>query len=378
MSRKLTLMFIILLCLVSSGQLHKSRAASPPILASIAGDIWSWDGPGSAPKSRTQWGYNNDPILSPDGKTIAYKSVAKIAVDVIKAGNISGGAGDLPATIWLLDVASNDAKRIADQPANASFSKQNVPDFYGIRSEPSWSPDGTQLAWTEMAQGGKYQLVVYSVDSGTSKVLVKNVPPQQNYEGYAPMLVSWGESGIAVLKRDAVTDSNGLHIEGSVLIYDATSGKLIRTSEKVREALNFFWILNVPKNNTWEVAIVTYDSNKIGWKLVNLANGKVSDLQGIPQLFNPQSPDGLHINPASLDSVENWAIADASGAIDTITLAGNPDAFLSQLKISPDGDQIAYVTENDVTITDGKLPVSTTLGKDLRGIVWGQLAWRIA
>ena len=48
------------------------------------GDLWSWDGTASALKQVTNWGFQQDMSLSPDGKQVAYTSYPQVVADFIR------------------------------------------------------------------------------------------------------------------------------------------------------------------------------------------------------------------------------------------------------------------------------------------------------
>jgi dipeptidyl aminopeptidase/acylaminoacyl peptidase len=145
----LSLFFLACATRTSTAQAQPPQQA--PLILNIQGDLWAWAGPGTKLQRRTNWGYNKAPVVSPDGKQIAYKSTAQVAVDAIRRVGGYGG-GDLPANIWVLDVATNNAVRVADQPKDASLMNPNRPDKYIVRSDPAWAGDGTLVVWTELGQ----------------------------------------------------------------------------------------------------------------------------------------------------------------------------------------------------------------------------------
>jgi hypothetical protein len=112
---KVMLTAIFAMCLVFPTFTYAKFAN--PLIMTYQGDLWAWDG--VQIERRTTWTQNFPPVISPNGAWIAYKSVAKVAIDAIAAFGHPGGGGELPATIWLLNVATNDAIRIGDQPLNA-------------------------------------------------------------------------------------------------------------------------------------------------------------------------------------------------------------------------------------------------------------------
>src|SRR5258706_13109526 len=118
MNRKLYRAAIIAALLLIIGRsVVAAQQTNGTVLLQIRGDLWSWGG--SQVQRRTNWGYNQVPVLAPDSKSIAYKSTAQLAVDAIKRTGPIGG--DLPANLWLMDTATGATIRIADQPDGAAF-----------------------------------------------------------------------------------------------------------------------------------------------------------------------------------------------------------------------------------------------------------------
>src|SRR5579859_1369165 len=235
-------------------------SGSSPVVIGYKGDEFTWTGnPTDKLTQRTEWGYNDAPVVSPDGSTMAYASVAQVYVNAIAAHGAIGGAGVPPQSIWLMDVAHpgpNDANRIAGQPAYASIFDPKIPNHYTIRSNPTWSPDGKAVAWTEMTvsgdKAGNYQLVTYSTQIGMTTVLVPNLPVPASYEGYTVEDVTWGKTGLAV--RIASVDTSqqgGLKSGGTINAYD-TTGKLLSSSANVPNIGDFFWIGDFGMGNTFK------------------------------------------------------------------------------------------------------------------------------
>src|SRR5690348_13692746 len=105
---------LLVLLLVCFGTLRMQ--ANVPLLLQIDGDYWAWSVSGL--QQRTNWGHNQDPIISPNGQQIAYKATAQLAVDALKGKGLAN-AGALPVNIWLLDVATGAPTRINDQLVDA-------------------------------------------------------------------------------------------------------------------------------------------------------------------------------------------------------------------------------------------------------------------
>ncbi len=356
------------------GKLQPARAQSSeaPLVLLIKGDLWTWSG--GKLQQRTTWGYNEAPILSPDGKTVAYKSTAQIAVDVLKREGGIGG-GELPANIWLLDVATNNALRAADQPPGASMMTGNTPDKFLIRSTPTWSPDGKALAWTELNQEfGKSSLVVYTVATRTARTLVTDLPPYYGVPSSLP--VRWGAGGLAV---ETVTQAKAgdVTVEGGLLVYDP-NGKLL-SSAKFGILMDFLWIradtrdlLAVHGNDKAEKP---YTVGK--WLLLDPATGQVSDMPGVPELYSLAAPDGLTLFPASPALDTGWNIGlPGGGEVPLLADKKSVSGWVPFAAISPDGKQIAFSVQGKASIySDGR--VTQIVPDNAGGLAWTPLGWRV-
>ena len=83
------------------------------------GDIYTWNGASQSLKQLTSWGYNFAPRVSPDGKWLAYLSMSQAAVDAMvqeQAINVYA-----ISNIWLYNLDTEEAIRIAEQPQNATI-----------------------------------------------------------------------------------------------------------------------------------------------------------------------------------------------------------------------------------------------------------------
>lgn len=139
----------------------------------------------------TWLGAVESPRLSPNVAYIAYRTPAPITV-------ASGGAGggQNPDNLMLYTLESGAISPLAVQPEGASFNVTGVPDKWRAHSVPAWSPDGKQVAWSELSPGGQIRLLVREIGGDTVRVIADALPPQ----GGVPVapLVYWGRSGILV------------------------------------------------------------------------------------------------------------------------------------------------------------------------------------
>lgn len=364
--------FIVLCCVILNLTPHILYAQQSTLLLSIHGDIWAWAG-GKA-QQRTNWGHNGTPFLSPGGSQITYKSLATLAVDAVqRVGPISG---DLPANIWILDVPTNNAVRVVDQPSDALFMTPNVPDKYILRSDPAWSPDGSAVAWTELSQDGSttanqtVRLVVYTLDSKTSRVIADNIP-QAAQSIPTPLKVEWGVPGLAV-ENIVATPSDPSGVQDTITVYD-TSGKRLSTAPIARMS-EFGWIRNGAQDT---IAVLANDEQgNPGWLLMDPLSGAITEMSGVPEMYSTTAPDGLSLYVGSMGSAPNWQIAAPGQQIARLGSIDDVFVFSQALAIAPDGQSLAYVKGGDLFIyTEGA--VSKVGISDVASLAWGSVGWRV-
>jgi dipeptidyl aminopeptidase/acylaminoacyl peptidase len=378
--RKLSTLLTLIFCLLfntNPGYLTNAQS-SQPLMLNIRGDLWVWMGPNAKMQQRTNWGYNQAPILSPNGEQVAYKSTATLAVEAIKRQGGMGG-GDLPANIWVLDVGSTNAVRVADQPPDASMLTE--PHKYIVRSNPAWSPDGISLAWTELVTDGgtnppteTLRLVTYSLSQKVAKVVVPNLPAQ--YGVPSAIDVKWGEPGLAVHSSTLATDSKGsVYGEDTILIFD-TEGKQL-SSVKVGILTEFTWLKDRGKDYVAAVLNGTIDKpTDPQLVLIEPATGQIVGMTGVPELFSQLAPNGVTMFPASLGTSPDWQMDDPGKPLASLGIIDDVYAFSTVLAISPDGKQVAYIKQGVAYIySSGQ--ITKLDASDVTAVAWGPTAWRV-
>jgi WD40-like Beta Propeller Repeat len=349
-----------------------------PLVMGINGDIYTWSGPGVAPVARTTFKYNNyPPVLSPDGKTIAYKSTAQIAVNAIVA-HAGNGGGEPPSTIWLMDITNHteqDATRIAEQPSTAAYLTSGAANYI-IRSNPTWSPDGGALAWTELAVEGQttsYYLVVHSMLTNANSVLVPRLPAEGSYEGYFSEPVKWGAGGLAVDVKTINAAAN--LVTDTLYMYDVT-GKQLSASQPIQGLANFDWLTDDKLNGVLTLSQTTTPNGPALWSLLDPVSGKSKPVTGTPELYNISAPNGFTLSPAALNSGDHWVVNSNGAPVVAFTVPHIVDV-MSNLTISPDSLQIAFVDQTGVLVYSTAGQVTASASSVVSGIAWGHTAWRI-
>jgi SH3-like domain-containing protein len=344
-----------------------------PVVMLVKGDLWTWSAINGL-NQITTWGYNGFPKLSPDGSLVAYSSTATMAVEVIEEQGGIGG-GPLPSNIWVIDPLTQDAFRVADQPPDASFMVPNVSSKGVIRSEPTWSPDGSQLAWTELLfPEDSYRLAIYTFATGNTTFTSLNtltiplgIP--------SPLTVKWGPEGLVI--RGAININQDPSQQKDAFYFFNNNG--VQTAVGVLPSdefvIEFDWI---NAGGRWYVLILQETQ---GWRLIDPANGTTQSLSASPELYSPISPLGVSLSVVFEDfSNYSWWRLDTDGPQQQIATTRSMDAML----ISPDGTTAAYIDPNTGGLALWENGVTTPVAglgqaNDNRLVVsavWGGTRWR--
>src|SRR5258708_23518341 len=174
-----------------------AQPASTPLLLEIDGDLWDWGGIGQPFKQLThcaaeeECSPDDNPILSPDGRHVAYTVTPSQLVKYLISINWAVAGLTPSANVWTLDLATGIATRIADQAPSYDPKK----DMGILRSNPVWSPDSKFLAWTEIVNIGSSsveQLMVYDLSQKYTQVASRGAPDDY------PTQPIWSDGGLAV------------------------------------------------------------------------------------------------------------------------------------------------------------------------------------
>jgi hypothetical protein len=371
-------LFLITLLLAGFAFPVSAQQASPLVLT-LNGDLWAWNGdPAAAPASLTTWGYNDPAVISPDGSRIAYTSLAAIVVDAIARGGNQAG-GKLPSNVWVIDFSGNGI-RVADQPSNAAFMMPGAADFGIVRSTPAWSPDGNRLVWAEQTYPNAIDsIVIHDLASSTTRTIVGNLPPAAGVP--APKDIAWARTGIVV--HDVQAGANG-NLVDLFSVY-TPEGMLISSFQVGGGRFMVHWA--VMDDNGREVLGVLF--NDAVWDLFDLNSGTSQTSEGIPELYSPLNPGGsLALSPVINDvGGFTWRALSPEGAI-LAEFVSAPYFIPQRYALSPDGQAVAYsdYLEGQNTFSDqiniwraGSItavptPVQFPL---LGGIQWAPVSWRV-
>ncbi|MBE0690652.1 MAG: PD40 domain-containing protein, partial [Anaerolineae bacterium] len=329
--------WLLVLCsilMIVAGAGLVSAQAEAPLVISLNGDLWSWNGdPAQPPYALTSWGYNDPAVLSPDGTRIAYNSVAQLVVEAMgRVGGIGGGA--LPSNIWVINLGSGDGVRVADQPADASFFTEGVADRGIIRSDPAWSPEGGRLVWTEETYPERINSIVLHDFAAGPRVIAGNLPPSAGVP--APKEVRWGQSGILV--RDTQVSGDGsLATSFSLFSPDGALFNSFQVGDGLRTPVFYDFM----QAGDREMIGVLFNDGV--WMLYDPFSGAEEVAAGIPEMYSLRNPSGsLALSPIINDiGGFTWRAFDPAG-VTVAEFVSAPYFVPQRYAISPSVQAIAY------------------------------------
>jgi hypothetical protein len=310
---------------------------------------------------------------------VAYNSWATITVEAIAQGKQV--MGFIPSNIWILDTATGNAARAADQPPDASFWQEGVTDKVIMRGNPAWSPDGSQIVWAELViPESQYRLVTYNVVNGSQTVIVPQLPYPWADGGFFDIpTVTWGNRGITA-DVVAVNASSG-DFEERLYLY-APDGSLIYDSLIGSSATEWPFTKAWTTYNGQQYFGLTYPSGKRF--LLDPAIGDQQPMPAIPELHSLTAPNGsvsAYVAPnvdAAGNIKEHWTVIYPDRSQEQeLAFSGTPES----IAIAPDGQSLAYITDAVYVWSNGSasaVPGTQGIGSSWGvGVVWGANDWRV-
>lgn len=374
----LTLLVFLFTLLIMPSLSVRATEETPALLVSQAwregghSDLWWW-----ADEQAVEFdGCQGDVVesamqLSPTQPMVAYLATAQIWID----RDWEGSGADFPNDILLCDLNTGEITRIASQPETATVN-EGEQWYYVSHSEPTWSPDGTRVAWSEyISDTGLLRLMAYNLATGETETLVNDLNPQGFGDISMIRRVFWSDVGIGV--------ENFTGFE----VYNDVTGELLNTLIFPKYSLFQFWITYQSKTY-----IAYYDATAV-WYLIDPLTGDDQLMPGLPELYNPANPDGLvvrydvHIDPPYNEITPpfprpRWSVVDGSNVV---PLEGDNgmQPFNHRVAISPDGQSVVYVTEDQLWLwkagetQSAKGMEDFVLDSPYISLVWTPLAWRV-
>jgi WD40-like Beta Propeller Repeat len=338
------------------------------------GDLFAYT-PGDSESFRlTNWDYNRAPVLSPDGTMIAYQSVPEAVVQQLDSNTYPFDYDqDASSNIWLMDVATLDAVRIAEQqPVQSAIGRALM------RSEPVWSFDNQHIAWLEfepVTDRLAGQLVVYDRASQSSRIWATRLN-MGYFDGgiiHIPSLDGWGSHiaqtvwtyGIPEDFAPEINSEDAGYVttfinENGVQRTDAVSITL--SDVRNYQAYTWFW---AKRGGIWFFAI-HYPS---GWQLLNPSTGERLALSEPPLLQTP-SGNGLRLRQQE----KQWIVRTTDGSETMLP------ANVTQVALAPDGNAVAYLEGGKAYLWQPDQPATLLLPEaeqewQILSLAWSPMIW---
>lgn len=321
--------------------------------------------------------------LSPDGQTIAVMRIAQVVLD---NGMMSGA---IPTDFSLVDVASGVETLIAAQPDPVSYGSGTA-DNTIARSAPVWSPDDSQVAWTEYTfDGDTISLGVYTLASGETRTSLLDFPEQ--YGVPSPVPFEWLNSGIAIESYTYNRDTGRAQLQA--IVYDANG--VFVGSTAIRDESETYPYSTLFAQVRGRDTYAQFDAANGRWVLIDLLGQSESHTNAYPALVsrtNPEASLRVQLLPpitSRRDSVGQDVthfqaqITDASGAVVVPTFDIRlADDLMEKMAMSPDGQTVAFVPYGVYDGVYGKLveQVGVTSGTVtfdhfVDQLSWGAMEW---
>ena len=311
--------------------------------------------------------------LSPDNTRLAVSLAAPITVDVWE--RVGGFSGQPPNELGVVDLRTGALTMLTEQSASAGiFREDGQLDSAMLYQLPVWSPDGTQLAWTQVHYPSyaseTNQLMTYDVASGTQRVIASYLPEQAGVPG--TIRAFWGPSEIALVYY---------RYEDGVFFYEiaffAPDGVLLESTRLPEEI------------NPWEFTWVDYDGQVMfamdtgsSWQMLDPNTMQLQVLPAVPERLSAANPAGSlalvaeqRANPDPFWATTLWTVRDAAGNVLPFDYPG------ANVALAPDGQSMAYVDgDGQLVIWHGGQAQATGLpvgGPVVTALFWGATTWRI-
>lgn len=352
------LIWVCLVLVYATFSYHvSSQTEAAPLFLTLDGDLWAWHPDSGSLELVTDEGYIRELAISPDNTQLAY----------VMLDNYNTYDSTFPADVWVMDISSGVSTRITPQA---------TPDApKPFRTSPTWSPDGTQLAWNE-----NHQLVIYD-HVADSTTIAGDLPGGFGDAGHiAVAQLQWGGGGIMTFGYGYHSDFMPTGSIVTTLIVINPEDESVYTAVVNHMDLNIRASLQAP-----QIWISDGNHDTIGlaygreagrfWDIVDPQTGETRSTHDMPEMVSRTHADS---SVAVLqDANRQWWIIAPDDTAQPITFSNW--VVTPQFTLSPTGEYVAYRGESVVIWHDGNTQVlveDEAIDRDVF-IAWGAAQWRI-
>ncbi|MCA9916185.1 MAG: PD40 domain-containing protein [Anaerolineae bacterium] len=324
--------FILLLLLISIFSVLGSSSAqdSRPIIIENNDQYFTWN-PNTGAATELLLGEVDRFSLqgSPTGEWAAYTRLAPVSISYLE--NYERGSGGLPNDVWLVNLETGETQAITEQPEDAFFYIENSRNVI-LRASITWSPDGSQIAWSEMDYYDlhlqqRHRIMVADIATGEVRTLVDSLP---DYMGAIyPQTIQWIDSGILLSTTLASNQQD------SFILYDAESGAQLQQIS-LGEGVHLVDYLVVKQG---ERDIVTVLPSVGEFSQIDLESGEMFSLLGLPMAVSESTQVKLVLSE-DVSFPFQWEVTTSDGEIYLTSISR--DFAQERFALSPDGQSVIF------------------------------------